>query len=68
MKDICGISQHKFQPLFFSQLKEMGENTDEYATIWHYCEGKTEPHFSLYEYPPYPFKTTNKMTNLQIDD
>ncbi|GHT30265.1 hypothetical protein AGMMS49574_09450 [Bacteroidia bacterium] len=62
------IVENKSIAAYLNQLKEMGENTDEYATIWHYCEGKTEPHFSLYEYPPYPFKTTNKMTNLQIDD
>ena len=62
------IVENKSIAAYLNQFKEMGENIDEYATIWRYCEGKTEPRLSLYEYPPYPFKTTNKMTNLQIDN
>jgi lysine 2,3-aminomutase len=66
MKEIY-IVENKSLAAYLRQLKEMGENTDEYATIWHYCEGVTEPRFPLYEYPPYPFRITGEMTNLKLD-
>ena len=27
---------------------------------------ETEPRFSIYEYPAYPFKATDRMTNLEL--
>jgi lysine 2,3-aminomutase len=65
MKEVF-IVENKSPAAYLRQLKEMGENIDEYATIWHYCEGQTEPRFSLYEYPAYPFRITGEMTNLKI--
>ncbi|MDR2809342.1 MAG: KamA family protein [Tannerellaceae bacterium] len=65
MKEVY-IVENKSTAAYLRQLKEMGENIDEYATIWHYSEGLTEPRFSLYEYPAYPFRTTAEMTNLKI--
>ena len=44
----------------------MGEDPEDYASIWNYTKGETEPRFSLYEYPDFPFRTTNKMSNLSI--
>ena len=52
---------------YLRQLEEMGEDVKEYRSIWNYCEGKTEPRFSLYEYPDYPFMITEKMTNLELE-
>jgi lysine 2,3-aminomutase len=60
------IVENKSLAAYLRQLREMGENIDEYATIWQYCEGKTEPRFPLYEYPAYPFRITGEMTNLRI--
>ncbi len=60
------IVENKSVAAYLRQLKEMGEDLNEYASIWNYCEGKTEPRFSLYEYPDYPFAITQNMTNLQL--
>jgi lysine 2,3-aminomutase len=62
MKEVY-IVENKSLAAYLRQLKEMGERIDEYATLWHYCEGVTEPRFPLYEYPPYPFRITDEMTN-----
>ncbi|MDR1919379.1 MAG: KamA family protein [Tannerellaceae bacterium] len=60
------IVENKSLAAYLRQLKEMGENPDEYSTLWRYCEGQTEARFPLYEYPPYPFRLTETMTNLQL--
>ncbi|MDR3143033.1 MAG: KamA family protein [Tannerellaceae bacterium] len=60
------IVENKSVAAYLRQLKELGEDLAEYATIWNYTEGVTEPCFSLYDYPPYPFLVTDKMTNLGL--
>lgn len=62
------IVENKSIAAYLSQLKSMGENIEEYNSIWHYGEGQTEAHFSIYDYPPYPFQLTEKMSNLQLPD
>ncbi|MDR1644792.1 MAG: KamA family protein [Tannerellaceae bacterium] len=57
------IVENKSLAAYLRQLKDMGERIDQYATLWHYCEGTTEPRFPLYEYPSYPFRITDEMTN-----
>lgn len=61
------IVENKSVAAYLRQLREMGEDLNEYRTIWNYCEGETEPRFSIYEYPPYHFRATDKMTNLQLE-
>ncbi len=61
------IVENKSVAAYLRQLKEMGEDINEYSSIWNYCEGKTEPRFSLYEYPDYAFTITNEMTNLELE-
>lgn len=60
------IVENKSIAAYLRQLKQMGEDVNEYCSIWNYCEGVTEPRFSIYKYPPYPFTATKEMTNLQI--
>ncbi|MDL2244229.1 KamA family protein [Parabacteroides sp. OttesenSCG-928-J18] len=60
------IVENKSIAAYLRQLKEMGEDTEEYHTIWNYRRGKTEPQFSIYDYPDYPFEMTTTMTNLQV--
>ncbi|OAV72654.1 KamA family protein [Bacteroidales bacterium Barb7] len=60
------IVENKSVAAYLRQLQEMGEDISEYQTIWSYCEGKTEPRFSIYDYPAYPFRVTDRMTNLQL--
>lgn len=67
IKDVY-IVENKSVAAYLRQLADMGENTDEYRTIWNYCEGITEPKFSIYEYPEYPFSINNKMTNLLVTE
>lgn len=61
------IVENKSVASYLSQLAEMGEDIDEYATIWSYSEGTTEPRFKVFEYPDFEFSATTEMTNLQID-
>lgn len=60
------IVENKSIASYLRQLQAMGEDAEEYATIWNYTEGETESRFSLYEYPDFPFKMTERMSNLEI--
>lgn len=57
------IVENKSIAAYMRQLSDMGENIDEYRSIWQYGEGQTEHKFSIYEYPNFNFELTNKMTN-----
>ena len=48
------------------QFQDMGENLDEYDSLWGYSIGETEFRMAIYEYPEYDFEITNEMTNLEI--
>ena len=60
------IVENKSLAAYLRQLSKMGEDPEDYASIWSYTKGETEPRFSLYEYPDFPFRTTEKMSNLSI--
>ena len=60
------IVENKSVAAYLRQLQDMGEDVWEYISIWNYSEGRTEPRFSIYEYPDYPFDVTEKMTNLEL--
>ena len=60
------IVESKSIAAYLRQLKNMEENVNEYHSIWNYCEGETEPRFSIYEYPKYSFKNTSVMTNFEV--
>ncbi len=60
------IVENKSLAAYLRQLGKMGEDPEDYATIWSYTEGKTEPRFGLYEYPEFDFRITDKMSNLEI--
>lgn len=60
------IVENKSQAAYLRQLGKMGEDPEEYATIWNYTKGETEPRFRLYEYPDFPFQATESMSNLVI--
>lgn len=61
------IVENKSLAAYLRQLGKMGEDPEDYASIWSYTKGETEPRFSLYEYPAFPFRITNKMSNLGIN-
>lgn len=60
------IVENKSVAAYLRQLGKMGEDPDDYATIWSYTEGETEPRFSLYEYPDFEFRITDRMSNLEV--
>jgi len=41
---------------YLRQLVKMGENPDDYATVWYYTQSQTESRFPLYRYPDFPFQ------------
>ncbi len=62
------IVENKSIASYLRQLQTIGEDIEEYATIWNYTQGETESRFHLYEYPDFPFRITDKMTNLEINE
>ncbi len=53
---------------YLKQLKGMGEDLDEYTTIWGYSIGETEPRHPIYEYPEYDFELTPEITNFSMEE
>lgn len=51
---------------YLSQLADLGENPNEYESIWGYSIGETEPRMPVYEYPEYEFEISGEMSNLEI--
>ncbi|KAB5128726.1 KamA family protein, partial [Bacteroides thetaiotaomicron] len=43
------IVENKSLAAYLRQLSKMGEDPEDYASIWSYTKGETEPRFSLYE-------------------
>ena len=62
------IVENKSLAAYLRQLSKMGEDPEDYASMWSYTKGETEPRFSLYEYPDFPFRITDKMSNLEINN
>lgn len=60
------IVENKSLAAYLRQLSKMGEDPEDYASIWSYTEGETEPRFKLYEYPEFEFHTTDLMSNLEV--
>ena len=53
---------------YLNQLKEMGENTEEYENVYGYSIGETEKRIPLFDSPEYDFTPTSKITNFRISD
>ncbi len=60
------IIESKSIDQYLQQLRHMGEDPAEYEGLWGFSLGQTEPRAPIYEYPSYPFKTTEEFTNLEI--
>ena len=52
---------------YLRQLEKMGEDAEDYASIWGYTHGQTEPRFGLYVYPDFPFGVTDRVSNLELE-
>lgn len=61
------IVESKSIASYLRQLEQMGENPEEYATLFHYSAGITEPQFPLFRYPDYPWMTTDRINHHLYD-
>jgi len=59
------ITENKSVAAYLRQLQTLGEDVEDYKSVWNYTESKTEPRFKLYEYPDYDFKTTDEISNIE---
>ena len=53
---------------YLRQLEEMGEDRNEYESVYGYSIGESEPLVQLYEYPEYDFEVTEEMTNFELEE
>ena len=60
------IVESKSVAAYLRQIGKMSEDPEEYASIWAYTRGETEPRFGLYEYPGFDFGVTGRMSNLEL--
>ena len=51
---------------YLQQLSEMGEDPADYAGLFGYSIGITDPRLPIFDYPEYEFSVTEEMTNLDI--
>lgn len=61
------IVENKSLASYLRQLEKMGEEAEDYASIWAYTRGKTEPRFGLYDYPDFEFGVTGRVSNLELE-
>ncbi len=61
------IVESKSISKFLQQMDAMGEDIEEYKTIWGYSANETETRAPIYKYPRYPFKITSELTNFSIE-
>ena len=61
------IVENKSLAAYLRQLGKMAEAPEAYASNCSYTKEDTAPRISLYEYPDFPFRITNKMSNLGIN-
>ncbi len=50
---------------YLKQMESMGEDINDYLSIWGYSSSDTEGRVPVYRYPEYDFKITEKLTNYE---
>jgi lysine 2,3-aminomutase len=60
------IIEPKAVAAYLRQLDELGEDVSEYADVWGYSLGVTEPRAPLYEYPESDLTVTAELTNFEL--
>ena len=51
---------------YLAQLNDMGEDVTDLEGVYGYSLGQTEPRMSIFEYPDYDFRATDRLTNLEL--
>lgn len=62
------IVESKSVLAYLNQMNELGEDTNEYKSIWGYTLGETETRLSLYDYPEFDYKLTDKITHFEMPE
>jgi lysine 2,3-aminomutase len=62
------IVESKTMAQYIEQMKNFGEDPEEYTTVWGYSLGETEKVMPIYEYPAYDYEVTDEYTNLVISE
>ncbi|MBT8346052.1 MAG: hypothetical protein KJO28_07080, partial [Desulfofustis sp.] len=60
------IIESKSVSEYLAQLTEMGEDPEDYAGLYGYSIGITDPRLPIFDYPDYEFSVTDEMTNLDV--
>jgi lysine 2,3-aminomutase len=60
------VIEPKAVAAYLRQLDELGEDVSEYADVWGYSLGVTEPRAPLYEYPESDLAVTPELTNFEL--
>ena len=65
---VVGFVEGIRQPLteYLRQLDELGEDPADYAGLYGYSMGQTEPRMPPYEYPDCGFPVTDALTNFEL--
>ncbi|OFX85698.1 MAG: hypothetical protein A2W99_06035 [Bacteroidetes bacterium GWF2_33_16] len=50
---------------YLKQLEKMGEDLNDYESIWGFSIGETESRFPIFEYPKYNFEVTKEFTHIR---
>lgn len=61
------ILENKSIASYLRQLEMIGEDPEEYSSVWHYTEFETEPRAQVFQYPDFDFNLTDKITNYEGD-
>jgi lysine 2,3-aminomutase len=60
------IVESKSVMKYLRQMEALGENPEEYESVFGYSVSQTEKVMPVYQYPGYDFDVTDEMTNLEV--
>lgn len=53
---------------YLDQMDNVGEDIEEYKTIWGYSASETEVRMPIFNYPEYAYQLTNNITNFMVPE
>lgn len=48
-------------------MDDMGEDIDDYKTLWGYSASETEKRASIFNYPEYDYEVVDQLTNFHLE-
>ncbi len=61
------IVESKSINAYLKQMEDIGEDRDNYKTLWGYSSSETEVRMPIFKYPDYDFATTDELTNFRLE-